>query len=64
MFVTIISTIAIWLGMYIWVCIGTFSIGCVIASILKEYDGEALIYAYVLSTILLTITIMYILESI
>ena len=64
MFITVISTVSRWLLMYLCVCVGTSLIGCVIARIFKEYAEEALIYSYVLSTILLTITIMYIIESI
>lgn len=64
MFVTVISTISRWLLMYACVCIVTSFIGSVIASILKEYNGESLIYSYLLSAMLLTITIMYIIESI
>lgn len=64
MFVTVISIIARWILMYLCVCAGTSLIGSLIASIRKEYAEEALIYSYVLSTILLTITIMYIIKSI
>lgn len=64
MLITVISIIARWLLMYACVCIVTSFIGSVIATMLKEYNGESLIYAYLLSAMLLTITIMYILESI